>query len=66
MKKTQNDSSNPSAGSMSNQKTNEDFNKKRPDPNDPNQTNDIPDDFGEQGFVTSSSRVPRKRIRNIN
>ncbi len=35
MKKTQSDQSQQSAGSMLSQKTNEDFNKQKPDPNGP-------------------------------
>jgi hypothetical protein len=38
MEKNQNDKRNPDkTGNQSNQKTNEDYNKKQPDPNDPNE-----------------------------
>lgn len=36
MKRTENNQSQQSAGSMLSQKTNEDFNKQQPDPNGPN------------------------------
>ena len=42
MDKNQNNPRNQDAGTMLNQKTNEDFNKKKPDPTDPNQQKDLP------------------------
>ena len=48
MEKSKNDQSNQNAGTMLQQKTNEDFNKKKPNPNDPNEKdgakkNEVPD-----------------------
>jgi|GEM_PF-1540828 len=48
MEKRTNDQGNPNEGSMLQQKTNEDFNKKKPNPNDPNEKegtkkNEVPD-----------------------
>ena len=42
MKKTINEQSHPDAGSMLSQKTNEDFNKKQPNLNDPNEKKNSP------------------------
>ena len=42
MKKARKEFLNPSAGSMTSQKTNEDFNKKQPDPSNPNENLGMP------------------------
>lgn len=44
MSKDQNDNRNQQTDSMSKEKTNQDFNKQKPNPADPNQTHQIGDD----------------------
>ena len=42
MENNKNEQSHPQAGTMLHQKTNEDFNKKKPNPNDPNEKDSTP------------------------
>ena len=42
MENNKNEQSHPQAGTMLQQKTNEDFNKKKPDPDDPNEQDNVP------------------------
>ena len=61
MNKTQNDQRDQNAGSMINQKTNEDYNKEKPNPNDPNFKNPNPNPEGKNmrndGQETSDKKM---------
>ncbi len=64
MKETKKNSPKVPAGSMIDQKTNEDFNKKKPDPSDPNEQKDRPKidppNFEEDEIVPAQSGTPDK------
>ena len=61
MDKTQTDQHNQDSGNMLNQKTNEDYNKEKPNPNDPNlkKTNQTPN---ERYKVKDDQEAPDKKM----